>query len=318
MEPLSRRKLLTLGVAVVGGSVFSNPWEGFSMTRDREGEDLERAVLSLGQRCDQLGPVKTFREGGALFARLDSLRPYPARSACRLSLTMARAARWSRQDTRGWVALALDAASSADDGPLMARCWVEQATTLGQETLNRAVGAGPVVRGYLTAAAVKAGSDSDIRAGAQYRLAYEHASIGEWKEARVALSHAEAAARQAGWSHSRRGAMAGSSLFAMDELNEAEFALSDGMGCEGSCRLGSLAWLARVHLDNGSPDAALEDILQADYETREINRSDLMPQLRAVAVNLPANLRSIAFDHLNSTQPPLEIPGVGGWTPGSN
>jgi hypothetical protein len=172
------------------------------------------------------------------------------------------------------------------------------------------------VRGMLVAAAVKAGTDSDIRAGAQYRLAYEHASIGEWKEARVALSHAEAAARQAGWSHSRRGAMAGSSLFAMDELNEAEFALSDGMGCEGSCRLGSLAWLARVHLDNGSPDAALEDILQADYETREIHRSDLRPQLRAVAANLPTNLRSIAFDQLNSTMPVHEIPGVGGWTTG--
>jgi hypothetical protein len=207
--------------------------------------------------------------------------------------------------------MALDAAKTADDGPLIARCWVEQATTLGQDTLNRAVGAGPVVRGYLTAAAVKAGSDNDIRAGAQYRLAYEHAAIGEWKEARVALSHAETAASHAGWSHSRRGAMAGSSLWVMDELSDAEFALSDGMGCEGSCRLGSLAWLARVHVDSGDADAALEDILQADRETREIHRGDLAPQLRAVAGTLPANLRTIAFDHLNFTAAPPRDPTRG-------
>ncbi|MCU1287541.1 MAG: hypothetical protein JWO13_3891 [Acidobacteriales bacterium] len=281
--------------------------------RDEEGEDLERAVLSLGQRCDRLGPVMTFREGGKLFARLDDLHSYPARSVCPLSLTMARAARWSRQEPRRWVAMALDAAKTADDGPLIARCWVEQATTLGQDSLNRAVGAGAVVRGYLTAAAVKAGSDNDLRARAQYRLAYEHAAIGEWKEARVALSHAETAASHAGWSHSRRGAMAGSSLWVMDELSAAEFALSDGMGCEGSCRLWSLAWLARVHLDSGDADAALEDILQADWETRDIHRRDLAPQLRAVAGALPANLRTIAFDHLNSTEAPHEIRGVAGW-----
>jgi hypothetical protein len=196
--------------------------------------------------------------------------------------------------------MALNAAKETDDGPLIARCWEERATTMGQEALGRAVGAGPVMRGLLTAAAVKAGSDEDVRALAQYRLAYEHARIGEWGESRVALSHAETAAEGAGWSHSRRGALSGKSLWAMDELNEAEFALSDGMGCEGSRRLDSLVWLARVHVDSGAPDAALEDILQADHETREIHRHDLAPQLRAVAANLPANLRAIAIDHLDS------------------
>jgi|HubBroStandDraft_6_1064221.scaffolds.fasta_scaffold410596_2 hypothetical protein len=268
--------------------------------RDRDGEELERAVLSLGQRCDTLGPVRTFAEGRTLFAQLDDFRPFPARSACRLSLTMARAARWSRQDPQGWVTMAFDAAKQANDGPLIARCWVEHATAMGQDTLNRAVSAGPVMRGFLVAAAVQAGSDSDVRAGAQYRLAYEHASGGEWAEARVALSHAEKAAEQAGWSHSRRGAFSGSALWVMDELSEAEFALSDGIGCEGSCRLGSLVWLARVHVDAGAPDAALEDILQANYETREINRHDLAPQLRAVAASLPANLRTIAIQHLDA------------------
>jgi hypothetical protein len=302
MRPISRRALLALGVAVVGGAVIGTPLEGLAM-RETEGKELERAVLSLGQRCERLGPVRTFAEGRTLFARLDGIHPFPAHSICRLSLTMARAARWSRQDPGNWVAIAIEAATGVEDGPLVARCWEEHATTMGQATLDRAVGAGPVMRGLLIAAAVKAGSDHDVRALAQYRLAYEHAAVGEWREARVALSNAETAAEHAGWSHSRRGGLAGKTLWALDELNEAEFALSDGMGCEGSRRLQSLGWLARVHLDMDAPDAALEDILQADYETREIRRTDLVPQLRSVAASLPVNLRAIAFDHLNSPEP---------------
>jgi hypothetical protein len=141
MRPISRRALLALGVAIVGGTVIGNPLEAFAM-RDVEGEELERAVLSLGQRCERLGPVKTFAEGRTLFARLDDVHLFPARSVCRLSLTMARAARWSLQDPGEWVAIAIDAAVGANDAPLIARCWEEHATTMGQDPLNRAVGAG--------------------------------------------------------------------------------------------------------------------------------------------------------------------------------
>jgi hypothetical protein len=298
MHPLTRRTLLAYGVTAAAGLAVG----GFGLREAGAVTDvdaLDRAVLSLDGRCDRLGAKATFAEGRALFNLLDDVRPFPARAVCRLSLTMARAARWSGQSPNGWVTMALDAARESDDGPLLARCWVERAKVLGDGALARGVGSGPMTRGLLDAATVKAGADQDVRAHALCRLAWEHAAVGRRADALAALTRAEVAAAAAGWSDAGRGTWSGTALWALDELGEAELALSEGTGGGGSARLLSFARLARVHLDGGSPDAALEDILQADHDARGLGRRDIAVHLRATAVLLPPRLRTIALQHID-------------------
>lgn len=295
---LSRRTLLTYGTVAVAGVAVGGVgfWEGREVP---DVDALERAVLSLDGRCSQLAVRSTFAEGRALFNLLDDVRPFPARAVGRLSLTMARAARFSRQDPDGWIRMALDAAKESGDGPLLARCWVERATVLGEEAIVRGVGSGPMMRGLLDAATEKTGADDDLRAVALYRLAYEYAAADQRADARAALTRAEAAATAAGYSDAARGRFSGTALWALDELGDAEFALSEGTGCHGSCRLTSFADLARVHLDAGAPDAALEDILQADHDARALDRRDITPRLRTTATLLPLRLRTIALARLD-------------------
>jgi hypothetical protein len=298
VQPIPRRTLLAYGATAAAGLAVGGfgLWEVGAVT---DVDALERAVLSLDGRCDRLGARPTFAEGRMLFALLDDVRPYPARAVCRLSLTMARAARWSRQDPSGWIRLALDAAKESGDGPLLARCWTQRAIALGEDTRARGVGAGPEMRGLLDAAAVRAGSDHDTRADAHYRLAFEHAAAGQRADARAALTRAEKAAQLAGWTDAGRGDCSGAALWVLDELGEAELALSEGTAGWGTSRLFSFANLARVHLDGGSPDAALEDILQADHDARGLGRQDLAPHLRTTALLLPRRLRTIALDHID-------------------
>lgn len=196
--------------------------------------------------------------------------------------------------------MALDAAKESGDGPLLARCWTQRAFALEGDARARGVGSGSMTRGLLEAAADKAGCDQSIRADAQYHLAFEYAAIGQRADARAALTRAERAAETAGgWTDAERGECVGATLWALDELSEAEFALSEGTGGAGTTRLLSFANLARVHLDGGSPDVALEDLLQADHDARELGRRDVAPHLRHTAVLLPRPLRTIAFDHLD-------------------
>jgi hypothetical protein len=297
MHPLTRRTLLTYGATAVAGLAVGGfgLWE-FDMT---DVDALERAAISLDGRCDRLGVGPTRAEGRALLTLLDGVRPFPARAVTRVCLTMARAARWAGEDAQRWVTIALHAARESDDGSLLARCWEERATVVGQEALARGVGAGAVARGLLDAATVKAGADDDVRSLALYRLAYEHAAVGQRADARAALTRAEVAAERAGWSDAQRGTSCGTVLWALDDLPGAEFALSEGTGGGGSLRVRSFADLARVHLDSGSPDAALEDILQADHDSRALARVDITPRLRTTALLLPRPLRSIALDHLD-------------------
>jgi hypothetical protein len=298
MRPISRRALLVSGAAIVGGMVVGGSlWEGLDVA---DMDALDRAVASLGGRCETLGPKATYAEGRALFNLLDDVRPFPARAVGRLSLTMARAALWSNQDAHGWVRMAFDAAKESGDDALLARCWEARATALGKDAVTRGVSAGPMVRGLLDAAAGKSGADPEVRSLAQYRLAYEHAAVGRRADARAALTRGEAAAALAGWSDERRGAFAGYALWALDELSEAEWALSEGTGAVGSQRLYSFANLARVHRDSGAPDVALEDLLQAAHEARLVDRLDITPHLRLTASTLPLPLRTIALQHLDT------------------
>jgi hypothetical protein len=295
MEFITRRAFVIGGGAMLGAlAVGSVPfWEaGASLNA----EGLSEAVVSLDQRCDRIGAARTFREGRGLFAVLDEFRPYQARTVSRLALTMARAARWSGQDPIPWIDTANDAARQAGDDSCIARCWTERGKVIQDESLVHGVGwSGAVAQGCLVAASVKAGQDADIRAHALYRLGYEYAAAGDRADALDMLTRADNAAEAADWSESGRGVWEGTVLWAMGDLDKAEIALSEGAGGQGSTRHLSFVRLAHVHLAAGEADAALEDVLQADHDTRTVGRRDLLPHLSVLAVKLPPPLRTKAL-----------------------
>jgi tetratricopeptide (TPR) repeat protein len=162
-------------------------------------------------------------------------------------------------------------ARAADDGPLLARAWLERAAAEGATAL--AIDAPSAAASRLVVAALDTAGTSQrqsaLRASARFRLAWEFAAEGDERGALMELDAAAIEAERAGkppsqfyddgWPALRSGA----TLRRLGRYVEAEATLTRALSGPPIRTTAALSDLARVHAARGDADAAAAALEEA-------------------------------------------------------
>jgi hypothetical protein len=231
----SRRRFLVTGLSLAAGAFLP-----IEMTHSAGLDELEARALAISRTvAEELGPAAALQKARGLHhlvsialttASRDYQRHRLLRASSSTALTAARASRWAGEGWTGWLIVAENAAKEANDGPLLAMAMLERARAESEVT-RLADQPFPAQYDLAIAALDHLGSstratDSETRALARYRLAWELAAQGQRYEALAELATADMDAERAGWSAERIAASRGNPLRRLGRLDEAEHSLA--------------------------------------------------------------------------------------------